>query len=142
MVLVAAGIGITAHMALFCELVEVLCFQKDGLFTKKSDIKGPVETKEVTLNWMCRDENLIRFITDEYFAPLLARASGAHSSKEFTIENGPARCRIVIHRTGPLKTKNVHESSLWKLFVDKDIEGPSVVDYTALGTYGVPWLPS
>merc|ERR1711957_227956 len=141
-VLVAAGIGITAHMSLFCELVEMLCFQKDGLFTKQSDVLTCLQTKEVTLHWMCRDENLIRFITDEYFAPFLARASSAHASKEFTLENGPARCRVVIHRTGPLNSKDVHQSSLWKSFVEKDVEGPSAVDYTTLGTCGVPWMPS
>jgi len=113
-----------------------------GSFYQATDIKGTPETKEVTLHWMCRDENLIKFITDEYFAPMLARASEAHASRDFSPENEPARCRIVIHRTGSLKSKDVHESSLWKSFVEKDIEGPTSVDYTALGTYGSPWLPS
>ena len=145
MVLVAAGIGITAHMTLFCELVELLCLQNDGLFVKQCDIKGrnPVQTKEVTLHWMCRDENLIRFITDEYFGPLLSRASSTHSSEqEICLKNRPVRCRIVIHRTGALQTRTIHESSLWKSFIEKDIEGPTVVDHTVLGTYGVAWLPS
>lgn len=141
-VLVAAGIGITAHMALFCELIEMCCFQKDGLFTNEDEIMGPLQPKEITLHWMCRDENLIRFITDEYFAPFLARAVEAHSGKHFTPENAPARGRIVIHRTGPLKSKDVHESSLWKSFVNKDIEGPTPIDYSALGTFGSPWLPN
>jgi len=136
---------------LFCELTELLGFKGDGgLSFKQSDIDGTPVTKEVVLHFLCRDENLIRFITDEYFAPLLTRASFhspkvIESSDSQVIEGGDesnVRIRIVCHRTGPLQTKDVRESVLWKSFVEKDPEGPTLVDHSQLGTYGTPWLPA
>lgn len=62
--IVKAGIGITTFLSMFTEMIGVLCFREDGLFVKMDEIEGVPVTKEFVLHWSCRDENLIKYITD------------------------------------------------------------------------------
>jgi hypothetical protein len=43
------NIGITAFLSMFTVLIEILCFDEDGMFIKKDEIKGVPLTKEFTL---------------------------------------------------------------------------------------------
>merc|ERR1712183_519325 len=72
--IVTAGIGITAFLSMFTELIEILCFRKDGMFVKMKEVRGKPLTKEFVLHWTCRDENLIKYVTDEYFQPLIEKS--------------------------------------------------------------------
>lgn len=136
--IVTAGIGITAFLSMFTELIEVLCFRKDGLFVNMDEIEGEPITKEFALHWSCRDENLIKYITDEYFQPLIEESEryGANSEKYSGV-----RCIIHIHRTGQAGAKTIRPSSLWKSFRDPTERGLMGIDMGQLGTYGTPWVP-
>mmetsp|Transcript_63205 Transcript_63205/g.72689 ORF Transcript_63205/g.72689 Transcript_63205/m.72689 type:complete len:102 (+) Transcript_63205:107-412(+) len=52
-IIVTAGIGITAFLSMFTEMIEILCFNEDGMFIKMQDIQGVPLTKEFSLHWMC-----------------------------------------------------------------------------------------
>jgi len=137
-IIVTAGIGITAFLSMFTEMIEILCFNEDGMFIKMNDIQGVPLTKEFSLHWMCRDENLIKYITDEYFEPLMEKATrkGGDDANYQGV-----RCHIHIHRTGPAGQKTINPSSLWKSFRDKTERGVTEIEYGLLGTFGVPWSP-
>merc|ERR1719491_1174464 len=137
-IIVTAGIGITAFLSMFTEMIELLCFNEDGMFIKMHDIQGVPLTKEISLHWMCRDENLIKYITDEYFQPLMDRARRKGGDSE---DYQGVRCHIHIHRTGPAGQKTINPSSLWKSFRDKTERGVTEIEYGLLGTFGVPWQP-
>ena len=136
--IVTAGIGITAFLSMFTEMIEVLCFRKDGLFVKMDEIEGEPITKEFALHWSCRDENLIKYITDEYFQPLIEESERYGSSDDNF--NG-VRCVIHIHRTGEAGSKTLNPTSLWKSFRDKTERGLEEIDFGALGTFGSEWVP-
>jgi len=159
-IIVTAGIGITAFLSMFTEMIEILCLQEDGMFMKRNEIQGVPLTQEFVLHWTCRDENLIKYITDEYFRPLLDRAarvarkrrgSSSNSSSSSSGNNNDndndashfqgVRCQIHIHRTGPAGQKTINPSSLWLSFRDKTERGVQEIDYGLLGTFGVPWSP-
>lgn len=136
--IVTAGIGITAFLSMFTEMIEVLCFKKDGLFVKMDEIHGEPLTKEFSLHWSCRDENLIKYITDEYFQPLIEESEQHGGCLE---DYSGVRCVIHIHRTGEAGAKTLNPNSLWKSFRDKTERGVREIDYTLLGTFGTPWVP-
>lgn len=136
--IVTAGIGITAFLSMFTEMIEVLCFRKDGLFVKMDEIEGEPITKEFALHWSCRDENLIKYITDEYFQPLIEESERYGSNDDNY--NG-VRCVIHIHRTGEAGSKTLNPTSLWKSFRDKTERGLEEIDFGALGTFGSEWVP-
>merc|ERR1712241_882659 len=138
-VIVTAGIGITAFLSMFTELIEILCFNCDGMFIPLDEIEGIPATKEFVLHWTCRDENLIKYITDEYFQPLMEIASKQMGGDDF--EYLGVRCHIHIHRTGPAGQKTINPPSLWKSFRDKTERGVVEIDYGLLGTFGTPWSP-
>jgi len=137
-VIVTAGIGITAFLSMFTELIEILCFQEDGMFIKMQDIHGVPITKEFALHWTCRDENLIKYITDEYFQPLVEKSRRRGGDQD---DYHGVRCHIHIHRTGPAGQKTINPSSLWLSFRDKTERGVNEIEYELLGTFGVPWSP-
>merc|ERR1712188_346407 len=97
-VIVAAGIGITAFTSMFTEMIEILCFNDDGMFVTRNEIMGTPVTKKFVLHWTCRDENLIKYITEEYFRPLSEKATLMGGDDE---SYSGVRCKIHIHRTGP-----------------------------------------
>lgn len=101
-VIVTAGIGITAFLSMITEMIEILCLNEDGMFIKMQDIQGVPLTKEFALHWTCRDENLIKYITDEYFQPLMEKAKRKYGNDA----DGGVPCTIHIHRTGPAGQKN------------------------------------
>jgi len=136
--IVTAGIGITAFLSMFTEMIEVLCFKKDGLFVKMDEIEGEPLTKKFALHWSCRDENLIKYITDEYFQPLMEEAEQYGGCSE---DYDGVQCAIHIHRTGEAGSKTLNPTSLWKSFRDKTERGVREVDYSLLGTFGTPWIP-
>jgi len=137
--IVTAGIGITAFLSMFTEMIEVLCFRRDGLFVQMDEIEGEPITKEFALHWSCRDENLIKYITDEYFQPLIEESEryGGVMSGNY---NG-VRCVIHIHRTGMAGSKTLNPTSLWKSFRDKTERGLVEIDFGLLGTFGTAWVP-
>lgn len=137
-VIVTAGIGITAFLSMFTEMIEILCFNKDGMFITMKEIKGLPLTKEFALHWTCRDENLIKYITDEYFQPLLEKAKLVDGDDK---SYAGVKCKIHIHRTGPAGMKTINPTSLWKSFRDKTERGVMEIDYGLLGTFGTPWSP-
>ena len=65
------------------EMIELLCFNKDGMFINMGNIEGIPQTKRIELHWTCRDENLIKYITDEYFLPLMQKALVKERESEF-----------------------------------------------------------
>ena len=65
------------------EMIELLCFNKDGMFINMGNIEGIPQTKRIELHWTCRDENLIKYITDEYFLPLMQKALVTERESEF-----------------------------------------------------------
>jgi len=137
-IIVTAGIGITAFLSMFTEMIEILCFNEDGMFIKMNDIEGVPLTQEFALHWMCRDENLIKYITDEYFQPLMDKAAKKGGNDD---DYQGVRCHIHIHRTGPAGQKTINPSSLWKSFRDKTERGVTEIEYGLLGTFGTPWAP-
>jgi predicted ferric reductase len=81
-VLVAGGIGITPYLSLLYEVVSTMRLRQPSM--------QDAMTKEVILHWMCRDQALLEYVTDQYFEPLRWLASEAG-----------CRIRIVVHRTNP-----------------------------------------
>jgi predicted ferric reductase len=83
-VLVAGGIGITPYLSLLHEFVSVMIALR-----QQPSMQGTL-TKEVILHWMCRDQALLEYVTDQYFDPLwrwnASKAAGC-------------RIRIVVYRT-------------------------------------------
>jgi NAD(P)H-flavin reductase len=140
-IIVTAGIGITAFLSMFTEMIELLCFKEDGMFIKMDEIQGAPITKEFSLQWTCRDENLIKYITDEYFQPLIEKAE--RKGRDSGDDDGAkcSRCSIHIHRTGPAGQKTIKPSSLWMSFRDKTERGIAEIDFGLLGTFGTPWKP-
>jgi NAD(P)H-flavin reductase len=136
--IVTAGIGITAFLSMFTEMIEVLCFRADGMFVKLDEIEGVPLTKEFVLHWSCRDENLIKYITDEYFQPLIEESETYGGCSE---DYNGVRCIIHIHRTGEAGAKTLNPNSLWKSFREKTERGLREIDYGLLGTFGTPWVP-
>jgi hypothetical protein len=138
-VIVTAGIGITAFLSMFTEMIEVLCFNEDGMFIKMNEIDGVPMTREFALHWTCRDENLIKYITDEYFQPLAEKGMAILGGDSESYSG--VKCKIHIHRTGPAGMKTLNPTSLWKSFRDKTERGVTEIDFGLLGTFGVPWSP-
>ena len=75
-VMVAGGIGITPYLSLL-----------DDVHSALSSTDSSV-TKEVILHWVCREQELIDYVRNEYFEPLMAKPN----SNGFNI-------RIIVHRT-------------------------------------------
>ena len=53
------------------------------MFINMGNIEGIPQTKRIELHWTCRDENLIKYITDEYFLPLMQKALVMERESEF-----------------------------------------------------------
>ena len=138
-IIVTAGIGITAFLSMLTELIEILCFNEDGMFLKMDEIQGVPVTKEFALHWTCRDENLIKYITDEYFQPLMEKAK--RKGDRMASGRPIVPCTIHIHRTGPAGQKTLNPTALWMTFRDKTERGVVPIDYGLLGTFGTPWSP-
>jgi len=124
------------------ELASLLCFFEDAMFTKKSDVIGDACTKEIELHWMCRDQHLIRYISNEYFAPLLSKSRKT---------GGGCKCslRIVVHRTGPLAKEDAPtQSILWNSYIgshglpEYKADGPTDLAYDQLSAFGRAWVPT
>eukprot|EP00751_Fragilariopsis_kerguelensis_P005652 CAMPEP_0170793606 /NCGR_PEP_ID=MMETSP0733-20121128/22796_1 /TAXON_ID=186038 /ORGANISM="Fragilariopsis kerguelensis, Strain L26-C5" /LENGTH=965 /DNA_ID=CAMNT_0011142671 /DNA_START=114 /DNA_END=3008 /DNA_ORIENTATION=- len=139
--IVTAGIGITAFLSMFTELIEVLCFRKDGLFVTMDEIEGEPITTQFELHWSCRDENLIKYITDEYFQPLIEESERYGGVMTGTADYQGVRCLIHIHRTGEAGAKTLNPTSLWKSFRDPTERGLMELDFGLMGTFGTAWVP-
>lgn len=123
---------------MFNEMIKILCFDEDGMFFTRNEIMGKPLTKEFVLHWTCRDENLIKYITEEYFQPLSEKATLMGGDDD---SYSGVRCKIHIHRTGPAGMKTINENSLWKSFRDKTERGVTGIESGLLGTFGTPWSP-
>jgi NAD(P)H-flavin reductase len=82
-VFVAGGIGITPYLSLLHE-IHTLFLNAQG--------NTKFRTRKIVLHWICRDADLIKFISDEYFLPIL------HSGT--SDQNPSCSIQIVIHKTG------------------------------------------
>jgi hypothetical protein len=82
---------------------------------------------------------LIKYITDEYFQPLMEKAKRKYGKD--AEDHGGVRCHIHIHRTGPAGQKTIKPSSLWMSFRDKTERGINEIEFELLGTFGTPWSP-
>ena len=71
-VLVAGGIGITPYLSLLSDLMDT----------------PSVFPKQVSLHWICRDAELIRYVRQEYFEPLRKRKSAG------------IELSLIVHKTG------------------------------------------
>lgn len=84
------------------EMIELLCFNEDGMFIKMDEIEGIPQTKRIELHWTVRDPNLVKYITDEYFLPLMQKASRKERNGELNHDGKQdlfqgASCHIHIH---------------------------------------------
>jgi hypothetical protein len=84
------------------EMIELFCFNEDGLFIKMDEIEGIPQTKRIELHWTVRDPNLVKYITDEYFLPLIQKASRKERNGELNHDGEQdlyqgASCHIHIH---------------------------------------------
>jgi hypothetical protein len=80
-------------------MIELLCFNEDGMFI---EIEGIPQTKRIELHWTVRDPNLVKYITDEYFLPLMQKASRKERNGELNHDGKQdlfqgASCHIHIH---------------------------------------------
>eukprot|EP00550_Attheya_septentrionalis_P009172 CAMPEP_0198285388 /NCGR_PEP_ID=MMETSP1449-20131203/4693_1 /TAXON_ID=420275 /ORGANISM="Attheya septentrionalis, Strain CCMP2084" /LENGTH=862 /DNA_ID=CAMNT_0043982795 /DNA_START=133 /DNA_END=2718 /DNA_ORIENTATION=+ len=101
-VFVAGGIGITPYLSLLHEI--------HTLFQNKAQGNTSFGTKKVVLHWICRDVDLIKFIHDEYFLPILH--SGASG------QNPSCSIQIVIHKTGVDKNSIGNQKSYTDTLTD------------------------
>jgi hypothetical protein len=83
---------------------------------------------------------LIKYVTDEYFQPLMEKAKGKYGKHSEKNNNG-VKCNIQIHRTGPAGQKTINPTSLWMSFRNKTERGLMEIEFGLLGTFGTPWSP-
>ena len=65
-VIVAGGIGITPYLSLLTELITVLSEEE-----RPSPLIKSFLTRKIVIHWACRNPNLIDYVSQEYFQPIM-----------------------------------------------------------------------
>jgi predicted ferric reductase len=92
-ILVAGGIGITPYLSLLSEVLSALS-ERAWSASKAATTVEPVVTKRIVLHWVCRSPNLVDYICQEYFEPLM------HSKASYAVG---CHIHIHIHQTGAIR---------------------------------------